>query len=61
MASAAFAFPLRLGSGGFVAGYRTALPKDDGDYAVLKMRGAAGSADDPRGQPWDITSMKEDD
>ena len=41
VATAAFAFPLRLGSGGFVAGYKTALPKDeDGKYAVAKFFGA---------------------
>lgn len=42
VATCSAVFPFRLGSGGFVAGYTTAFPKDDesGEYAVAKFLGA---------------------
>lgn len=39
VASAAFPFLMRLGCGGFVSGFRSGLPEDDGKYAVLQAGG----------------------
>jgi hypothetical protein len=39
IASAAFPFLMRLGSGGFVSGYSVSLVKDDGKYAMLEGLG----------------------
>lgn len=39
VASAAFPFIARLGSGGFNAGYSVSLVADDGKYGVLKFAG----------------------
>lgn len=39
VATAAFPFLMRLGCGGFVSGFRSGLPEDDGKYAVLQVAG----------------------
>jgi len=39
VASAAFVALTRLGCGGFVSGYRSGLPKDDGEYAIFQVAG----------------------
>ncbi|KAK9829088.1 hypothetical protein WJX72_003830 [[Myrmecia] bisecta] len=39
LARAALPFLFRLGSGGFVSGYRSGLAKDDGTYGVVKLAG----------------------
>ena len=39
VASAAFPFLMRLGCGGFVSGFRSGLPEDDGKYAVAQVAG----------------------
>ena len=39
LARAALPFLLRLGSGGFVNGYRSTLERDDGTYGVVKLAG----------------------
>ena len=43
VASAAFPFLMRLGCGGFVSGFRSSLPEDDGNYSVAQVAG------EPRG------------
>lgn len=39
VASSAFVALTRLGCGGFVSGYRSGVPKDDGQYAITKIGG----------------------
>ena len=39
VASSAFVALTRLGCGGFVSGYRSGLPKDDGGYGITRIAG----------------------
>lgn len=39
LATAAFPFLLRLGSGGFASGYSSGLKTDDGSYSVAQVAG----------------------